>query len=249
MQSGKLGNYYPVSSLIHKLNPIVKLVCFFLFLFLIWIVKEVYLEFLFLLILIVTAFLSLVPMRFYLKLIWKMKYLFFGMFLLGLFCHYEFVVLLLFLMRLLNLIFLSSILLYTTKKRELIYGMEFLLTPLISLKIPVRSIIMMISLSLQFIPNLFLEMEKIIKSLMCRGMDYHYASKEEKWEIIKATVNPMFVYTFKKADCMSDVMELRGYQVEEKRTHYDAYPFRWFDYCYLLLHVILLIFVVVKGVL
>lgn len=108
--------------------------------------------------------------------------------------------------------------------------------------------IMMVSLSLQFIPNLFLEMEKIIKSLMCRGLDYRYATKEEKWEIIKATVNPMFVYTFKKADRMSDVMELRGYQVEEKRTHYDAYPLKWFDYCYFFFHVILLIVVIIKGV-
>lgn len=249
MQSGKLGNYYPVSSLIHKLNPVIKLVCFFIMLFLIWIVKEVFIEFLLLLFLIMIAFLSLVPIRLYLKLILKMKYLFLGMFLLGLFCHYEFFYLLLFLLRLMNLILLSSLLLYTTKKRELIYGMEFLLSPLIRLKLPVRSMIMIISLSLQFIPNLFMELEKIIKSLICRGMDYHYASREEKWEIIKATINPMFVYTFKKADRMSDVMELRGYQVESERTYYDSYQLRCFDYFYLLLHIVFLIGVIVKGVL
>lgn len=249
MQSGKLGNYYPISSCIHKLNPIIKLISFLILLFLIWFVEDIQIELFFLIFLFSHLLLSHVPLKLYWKPIFKMKYLFLGMFLLGLLCHYQIAQFLILVLRLVNLILLSSILLYTTKKRELIYAMEFLSTPLILLKIPVRSMIMMITLSLQFIPNLFIEMEKILKSLTCRGMDYHYASKQEKWEIIKATINPMFIYTFKKADIMSDVMELKGYEVEAKRTHYEFYRLKVFDYLYFLFSIVLFILVIIKEVL
>lgn len=249
MFAKRLGKYYPVDSKIHALNPVMKLLSFFLMVIMICLTKDVVIEFILFCFLFLLILLSHVELSFFLKPVWKMKFLFLGILLLEILCKDSKEQILLFFLRLINLIFASSILVYTTKNKSFVYGLEVLLKPLILLGLPIRSMIMMVSLAIQFIPNLFLELEKILKSLACRGMDYHYSNRKEKWEIIKATVNPMLLYTFKKADFISDSMELQGYEVEKKRTSYMKYEMKLFDYIFLFFHVSVFLLIFIKGVL
>lgn len=249
MFNSKIGKYYPIDSKIHSLNPVIKLLSFFMMLIMICFTNDFVVEGILFIFLLLVIVLSNVEIRLFFKPIWKMKFLFLGILILEIICHHSYEIIFIYFLRLINLILSSSILLYTTKNRDLIYGLEIIFKPLIMLGLPIRSMIMMISLALGFIPNLMLELEKILKSLICRGMDYRDSNTNEKWEIIKAVVNPMFIYTLKKADRISENMELQGYEIEKERTNYRKYEVAYFDYFYLGIHLLFFISILIKGVL
>ena len=85
----------------------------------------------------------------------------------------------------------SNILIYTTTTNEIAFGLSFLLRPLIFFNIPVFKISMAIALALNFIPNLFLYSNKIIKAQLSRGFDFRSHSFSDRVMGIKSIFIPM----------------------------------------------------------
>ena len=133
-------------------------------------------------------------------------------------------------LRILLVIMLSTVMTLTTKPTDLTNAIEWLLHPLTFIKLNVSIFAMMISLALRFIPTLFNEANKILKSQASRGADFKEGHLKDQIFQMVALLIPMFVVSYKRAEDLADAMEARGYIPGERRTKLNILRFKFSDY-------------------
>ena len=141
----------------------------------------------------------------------------------------------------------SQVLLYTTKPNDITYGLEYLLSPLKIFNINTSSIALTISLALRFIPTIFIESDKVIKSQISRGLNLS-GNISEKCDKIISVIFPIFDLSLKRGEDISNVLEMRLYKVDGKRTKYKNNSITTIDALSLLIHVVLILIFIVLGV-
>ncbi|MDD2591292.1 MAG: energy-coupling factor transporter transmembrane protein EcfT [Erysipelotrichaceae bacterium] len=122
--------------------------------------------------------------------------------------------------RLVLMIVITTILTATTKPLELTLGIEDLLAPFVRFKVPAHEIAMMISIAIRFIPTLIEETQRIMKAQASRGVDLKEGKFKEKIAAILSLIVPLFVSSFQRAEDLANAMEARGYVPDAKRTRY-----------------------------
>ena len=228
-----LGQYYQTDSLIHRLDPRVKLVTTVLFILSLFVVKGVggfVLSGLFLLLIIR---LSRVPFKFMVRGMKAIIFLllfavFFNLFLtpgeaavsfLKITVTWEGIRLAATLTtRLIMLILGSSVMTLTTTPNNLTDGMEKLMRPLKIFKVPVHEVAMMMSIALRFIPILLEETDKIMKAQIARGADFESGSLIKKAKSLVPLLVPLFISAFRRANDLAMAMEARCYRGGDHRT-------------------------------
>lgn len=130
------------------------------------------------------------------------------------------------LLRIINLICISSLLTFTTKPTDLNQGLENIAKPLKALKINVSVISMMISIALRFIPTLLNEANRILKAQASRGVDFKEGKLKDKVVQIISLLIPMIVIAYKRAEDLANAMEARGYIPGAERTSINQLAYR-----------------------
>ena len=229
-----LGQYYPGESCIHKLDARTKIICALVYLVSLFVVRSFRGFALSIIFLALVIILSKVPFRFISKglkpiifliiltmvinllftqtgdVLWKIgpvnitkdgiyRAAFMGL-------------------RLVLLIFGSSLLTLTTKPIELTDGMEKLLSPLAKIGLPAHELAMMMTIALRFIPTLLDETDKIMKAQTARGADFENGSLREKAKALIPLLVPLFVSAFRIAGDLAMAMEARCYHGGKGRT-------------------------------
>lgn len=228
-----LGQYYQTESVIHRLDPRVKLVgtiCYIISLFLINSVWGYVVAALFLAAMIK---LSNVPFKFMVKGMRAIVFLLlitvvFNMFLTpgeALLTVWKLTVTkegvklaVMMAIRLSFLIIGSSVMTLTTTPNNLTDGMEKLMNPLRKLKVPVHEIAMMMSIALRFIPILLEETDKIMKAQIARGADFESGNIMKKAKALVPLLVPLFISAFRRANDLAMAMEARCYRGGDGRT-------------------------------
>lgn len=229
-----IGQYYPANSVIHRLDPRVKIVCTLLFLISLFIQKSVlgYLT--------ATVFLacvihySRVPLKFIVKGLKPIVILLLITVLFNLFLNTGGDVLVRFwifqitetgleisvymAIRLIYLIAGSSLMTFTTTPNGLTDGIEKLLRPLNKVKVPVHEVAMMMSIALRFIPILLEETDKIMKAQIARGADLESGNILQRAKAMVPILVPLFVSAFRRANDLAMAMESRCYRGGDGRT-------------------------------
>ena len=131
--------------------------------------------------------------------------------------------------RIFIMIISTTLLTSTTKPMSLAKGIEDLLLPLKLIKVPVHIIAMIISIALRFIPTLLEETQRIMKAQSSRGVDFKNGSIKSKVKALITLIIPLFVSSFTKAEELGNAMETRGYDPYAKRTRYRVLKIKWFD--------------------
>jgi len=121
-------------------------------------------------------------------------------------------------LRLVMLIVGSSILTLTTTPIKLTDAIEYILKPFKKVGLPAHEIAMMMSIALRFIPTLFEEIERIMKAQMARGADFDTGGLMKKAKSLVPLLVPLFISAFRRADDLATAMEARCYRVDAKRT-------------------------------
>ena len=228
-----LGQYYPVSSFVHKLDALTKILVTLIFMVTIFFVKG-FLGFgIILLFLIVTVKASKVPFMFLLKGLKPILFFVVLTSLLNLFMTtgekaftfiiwditYEGIYMSVFMaLRIIFLMIGSSLLTYTTSPIMLTDGIEKMLKPFVKLGVPAYEIAMMMSIALRFIPTLIEETDKIIKAQKARGSDFETGGLIKRGKAVIPVLVPLFVSAFRRADELAIAMESRCYNGGVNRT-------------------------------
>ena len=120
--------------------------------------------------------------------------------------------------RLVLLITGSSMLTLTTSPIQLTDAIEYLLKPFKRIGVPAHEIAMMMTIALRFIPTLFEEMNKIMKAQMARGADFDTGGLIKKAKSLIPLLVPLFVSSIRRADELAMAMEARCYRGDVNRT-------------------------------
>ena len=228
-----LGQYYPADSVIHKLDPRVKLFGTLIYIISLFVFKGLPAFILAAIFLVVLIKLSKVPFSYMVKGLKTIVLimLFAAVFNLFLTPGTKLVSFWIFtityeglknavvmMVRLIFLIIGTSLMTLTTTPNELTDGLEKSLMPLSKIGIPVHAIAMMMSIALRFIPILIEETDKIMKAQMARGADFESGNLIHKVKNMVPLLVPLFVSAFRRADDLAMAMEARCYNGGEGRT-------------------------------
>lgn len=121
-------------------------------------------------------------------------------------------------LRLALLIFLSSLLTFTTSPLSLTDAMEALLKPLKIVGLPAHELAMMMTIALRFVPTLIEETDKIMKAQQARGSDFSSGHFFRRLYSLTPVLIPLFISAFRRADDLAMAMEARCYRGGEGRT-------------------------------
>lgn len=145
------------------------------------------------------------------------------------------------LIRIINLICLSSLLTLSTKPTDLNDGLEGVFAPLKVIGVNVSILAMMISIALRFIPTLINEANKILKAQASRGVDFSEGKLKDKLFQIISLLIPMFVIAYKRADELANAMEARAYIPGEARTKINELKYHSSDICTMIISILIFI--------
>ncbi len=133
-------------------------------------------------------------------------------------------------LRITMLIMGTFLLTYTTSPIALTDGMEALLGPLKRVKVPVHELAMMMSIALRFIPTLIEETDKIMSAQKARGADFESGNLIERAKALVPILVPLFISAFRRADELAVAMECRCYHGGEGRTKLHVLRYKPRDY-------------------
>lgn len=250
-----LGQYYPSRSVIHELDPRMKIILTLIFIIQLFIVKSFIGFGISAVPLIMFLLLSKVPLNYILR---GMKPIFFILiftFLLNMFMYPGDIIFTLgFLklteqgiymavfmgLRLTMLIIGSSLLTFTTTPIKLTDGIEKLLHPTKKIGVPTHEVAMMMSIALRFIPTLIEETDKIMKAQQARGADFESGNILQRGKALIPILVPLFVSAFQIAQDLAMAMEARCYRGGEGRTRLHEMRYEGKDYMALFIELVFL---------
>ena len=140
--------------------------------------------------------------------------------------------------RLLLLVVATTLLMFTTSPVELTDGLERLLRPFQRVGIPAHELAMMMTIALRFIPTLIEETDKIMKAQMARGAEFSRGSLARRARAFVPLLVPLFVSAFRRADALALAMEARCYRGGENRTRMKELRIGVLDYVALTLMIL-----------
>jgi len=228
-----LGQYYQTESVIHKLDPRVKLGGTLLYIISLFFFKNFLGYAVAAVFLVIVIRLSHVPFRFMVRGMKAILFLLlitvvFNLFLTPgteLISFWKLTITLEGLkmaitmaIRLTMLIIGSSIMTLTTTPNNLTDGMEKMMKPLKLFRVPVHEVAMMMSIALRFIPILLEETDKIMKAQIARGADFESGNLIKRAKALVPLLVPLFISAFRRANDLAMAMEARCYRGGEGRT-------------------------------
>ncbi len=228
-----IGQYYPVKSVVHSLDPRTKLAGTFIFLISLFVTKSLAGYFLATLALIICIRISRVPAGYITKglrpvLIILLLSVSFNIFLTPGEPIFEIFFLkvtleglktaLFMAVRLIYLVIGSSLMTLTTTPTQLTDAMEKSLGFLNKFRVPVHEISMMMAIALRFIPILIEETDKIMKAQTARGADFESGNIIKRAKALVPILVPLFVSAFRRATDLANAMEARCYHGGGGRT-------------------------------
>ena len=133
-------------------------------------------------------------------------------------------------LRLVLLILLSSLLTFTTSPLALTDALESLLSPLKRVGVPAHELAMMMTIALRFVPTLIEETDKIMKAQQSRGSDFSSGNIMKRVKSLIPILVPLFISAFRRADELAMAMEARCYRGGVGRTQMKALRVGRLDY-------------------
>lgn len=231
-----LGQYYPVDSPVHRLDPRTKLLLTICLIVTVFLVRTIIGYGLILAFIYLTSRLAKIPFKMLLRGLKPLRLILVFTFLLNLFFTPGTTVLLEFWiiritaealsqaffysLRLVFLVIGTSLLTLTTSPVALSDAIEILLGPLRKIHFPAHELAMMMTIALRFIPTLLDETDKIMKAQMARGADFESGNLISRARAMVPLLVPLFVSAFRRAGDLAMAMESRCYHGGEGRTRF-----------------------------
>ena len=228
-----LGQYYRADSVIHRLDPRVKIAGTLAYMISLFVFNNLICYALAIVFLGTIIGLSKVPVKFMLRGMQSVVFLLIITVIYNVFLSsgttivkfwvftitYEGIINAVFMFfRLMLLIMGSSVMTLTTTPNQLTDGLESLMRPLKIFKVPVHEMAMMMSIALRFIPILMEETDKIMKAQIARGADMENKNLFIRVKNLIPILVPLFISAFRRAGDLALAREARCYHGGEGRT-------------------------------
>ena len=263
MRDVTLGQYFPCDSVLHRLDPRLKIVSLIAFIVLTLCTFNFYSLAVVGAFVIAIVLMSRVPLKMYLKslkviiiivVITSLLNLFYGqgepifewwIFRVTLEGIYNAIFVC---TRIVCLILFSSALTFTTSPNDLTDALERLMKPLKIFHIKVHEIAMMMTIALRFVPTLLEETDKIMAAQTARGADMESGNLVARAKALIPILVPLFVSSFRRAYELAVAMEYRCYQGGDGRTRMKQLKLQKRDYLSMLISLLVIAGVVLCNI-
>ena len=254
MSGISFGQYYPASSLLHKLDPRIKIILTILYIVCSFMCKNVISYALLLLSALILVAIGRVPLKIILKGLKGVLFILLFTAILNVFwtkgeadnllfqwkfisIYVEGLYAALFIMIRISVLIIGTgmLLTYTTTPIALTNAIEDLLSPLKKLHVPVHSFAMMMTIALRFIPTLSEEAERIMTAQKARGADFTSGGLVQRAKALIPVLIPLCVSAFNRAGDLAVAMECRCYNGGEGRTRMNVRHIKFVDFIPLVL--------------
>lgn len=254
-----IGQYFPGDTIIHKLDPRIKILATVAFITSLFLINKFYPYLLVLVVVFSMVKLSKVPIKFVLKGLKPLLFIILITFFINVFMTKGIVLFqigplnvtkeglsqaVFMALRLIFLIIGTSLLTLTTSPISLTDGIEKILSPLKAVGLPAHELAMMMTIALRFIPTLLEETDKIMKAQMARGADFESGNVLSRAKNLVPLLVPLFVNAFRRADELAMAMEARCYRGGDHRTRLNELCMEKKDYIAILVIAIYIIIVI-----
>lgn len=256
-----IGQYYPSGSIIHKLDPRVKLFWTLIYIITLFFGQNIFIYATAALFLLTCIRISKVPLKFIFRglkavimllifsvifnifltegqvilKVWKISVTKEGIFVAAFMAS-----------RLILLIMGSSLMTFTTTPNNLTDGLEKSLGFLRVIRVPVHEIAMMMSIALRFIPILIEETDKIMKAQQARGADFESGGLFKKAKAMVPLLVPLFISAIRRAYELATAMEAKCYRGGNGRTKMKPLIYKKRDYiAYLIIFAYLIVMILI----
>ncbi len=252
-----LGQFFPGNSVIHRLDPRIKLILVILYIVLIFLAENIYSFALLLFSVLAMVIVSGISFKVILKSVKPIFILMLITAIINLFFTkgtgeplVELWIIKIWTKGIVNAVFMivrivslvvgtSVLLTYTTSPITLTDALERLLKPLKYIKVPVHEFAMMMTIALRFIPTLLEETEKIVSAQKARGACLDKGGLINKVKGFVPILIPLFISAFRRADDLACAMECRCYRGDNGRTRMKVLHLRLFDIVAIVLFVLI----------
>ena len=258
-----IGQYYETESIIHKLDPRVKVVCTFAYIISLFCFSQLSGYIIAALFFWCITKLSKVPFKFIVRGIKPILFMLVFTALLNLFwtsgehilIKYGVITItaegvkrtIFMALRLVFLIIGSSLMTLATTPNQLTDAIEKLLRPLNKLKVPVHEVAMMMSIALRFIPILVEETDKIMKAQLARGADFESGNILHRIKSMAPIIIPLFVSAARRATDLALAMDARCYNGGEGRTKMKPLKYKKQDIIAYLIMLLYITVIIISG--
>ncbi len=258
-----LGQYYPVDSAVHRLDPRTKLFGTMVFIVSLFIANSIWAYLMATVVLALVIRATKVPFKFIVRglkavLVLLMISVSFNLFLTDGQVLVQFWIFKITMeglqlagfmaLRLVYLVIGSSLMTLTTTPNQLTDGLEKSLGFLNKVGVPVHEVSMMMSIALRFIPILVEETDKIMKAQMARGADFESGNLIKKAKSMVPLLVPLFISAFRRATDLAMAMEARCYRGGEGRTKMKPLHYRAADRVTYLLYLLYITMMAAIGI-
>ena len=249
MKGISFGQYYPAQSVMHRLDPRMKIVMGVFYIVLSFLCKNVFSFALLALSAIFLILISRIPIKIVMRSIKAIIFIMIFTAVLNVFWTKGEPEELLFSWRFIHIytsgiynavfivvrivsmiIGMGIFLTYTTTPIQLTDGLEQLLSPLKVLHVPVHEFAMMMTIALRFIPTIIEETEKIMAAQKARGADFTSGSLVKRAKALIPILIPLFISAFRRAGELATAMTCRCYRGGKGRTRLKVLKFAFRDF-------------------
>jgi energy-coupling factor transport system permease protein len=244
-----IGQYVPIDSVIHRLDPRTKIIIILSVMILTVATTNLRIYFLISFFLLTLSFASRIPSPYFFRNLKSFFWLFLFTFILHIFftsgepikflsfkfirVSYEGVVNgTIYSWRLAIFIFCAAFLSLTTQAVELTDATFKFFSPLKKLRFPLEELSLITMISLRFVPLLLEEALNLKKAQMSRGASFDGGLIKRVKKTLPLLI-PLFVSSFRKADELALALDARGFRSGQERTSFQRLVFNKIDYLFL----------------
>ncbi len=258
-----IGQYYPGKSLLHKVDPRMKLILTFAVIVVIFLCRNFFSLGIIALTAVAAAILSRVPAKMLLKSLKPIVIILIFTAVLNIFYtqggdtwfEWKFIKItekgvftaIFTMVRIVSLILISSLLTYTTTPTMLTDALERVLSPLKVFKIKVHTLAMMMTLALRFIPTLIEEIDRIMNAQKARGADLETGGIVQRAKALVPIFVPLMVSAFRRAYELAFAMTCRCYTGGEGRTRMKQMKLSALDFAAMVACIVITVGVIVLN--
>lgn len=230
------GSFYPVSSTIHKLNPIVKLINFIIMLLLMILSdsREIHL-FMFIYV-VVIILLSYVPLKYYFNTFYSLRYIYLIIAFICAFMGLSFMGYLIYVSKLIIFVLYLNVIVFTTSPSETIYSIEKFLSLFNIFNLKVVKLATKINNILRYYPLYMNVKYKTLFAASSRGIHIGFFNIIGK---LKLHFRVKKLTRLRNKETL-EYSELRLYDINKHRTNFRTNKVGFFDIFFLLFHLVLL---------
>lgn len=238
---GVFGQFYPIKSLMHKINPSVKIICFLITILLISFSSDLVLHLFLLTMIILMILLTKVPFKNFFDLFYSLRYIYLFIVVMCALVNIDITYVFVILLKIIIIFEYLALISYTTSTSELNYGILIILEPFNLFNRRIGNVGYFITSIIKFYPMFIGNYVCALKSGANRGIDYNHSGLRGRIYAVKTVFPTAFRETINEIKRTKLECDLKLFNFKRKRTNINHNKIGIYDILLLIFHFLFLI--------